>query len=232
MTSINTIARFTGCLYLLLIPLGVLGILYIPSFLFVPGDAATTADNVLANETLFRLGILSALAVQLVYIILVLFFYKLLKSVSRSVAILMVVLVLVAVPIAMLNELNHFAVLELLGNEQLLTIFTTDQEQAMATLFFELHDYGIIIAQIFWGLWLAPLGYLIFRSGYIPKFLGVLMVIACCGYVLDTFFAIFFPEFGFAISQFTFLGEVLLPLWLLIKGVNAEEWEKQNLVRA
>ena len=122
-TSPLIYARIAGFLYLLMIPLGIFGILYVPSTLIVLGDAATTAGNILANESLFRLSILSALIIQLDQILLVLVLYKLLKSVNKIHALLMVVFALAAVPIAMLNELNHFAVLLLLNGADYLTLF-------------------------------------------------------------------------------------------------------------
>ena len=128
----NKTARIAGFLYLLLIPLGVFGILYVPSTLFVPGDVAATASNIMANETLFRLSIVSALLTQVVQIFAVLFLYKVLKPAGKNLAVLMVVFILVAVPIAMLNELNQFAVLLLLNGAGYLAAFTTDQLQALA----------------------------------------------------------------------------------------------------
>jgi len=131
------------------------------------------------NESLFRLGIFIALVVQLVYILLVLFFYKLLRPVNQSAAVLMATLVLVAVPIAILNELNNFAVLQLLSATEVWAVYSVNQLQAMMSLFLELHDYGILI------------------------------IIAGCGYVLDAIFAILFADFSVSVSQFTFVGELL-----------------------
>jgi len=172
MNPIKT-ARIAGALYLLMVPLGVFGILYIPANFIIPGDAATTASNIMNNEFIFRLSIVSALCIQLIQIFLVLALYQLLKPVSKSIARIMVILILVAVPIAMLNELNQLAVLLLLNGTNYLTVFTTDQLQAFSLIALELHNKGIIIAQIFWGLWLFPMGYLVFKSGYIPGVLGI-----------------------------------------------------------
>ena len=226
---IMTTARIAGFLYLLLIPLGVFGLLYVPNTLMVPGDAAATANNILTNELLFRLSIVSAILVPLVNIVVALFLYKLLKPVNKNYAALMVIFTLVAAPIAMLNELNHVAVLLLLKGPEYLTIFTTSQLQSLVPLFLDLHKSGIQIAGIFWGLWLFPMGYLVFKSNYIPKIIGVLLIIGCFGYLIDfvTFFV--FPDFGVVISEYAFLGEVLMVFWLLIKGVNVEQWEKRAL---
>ncbi len=108
-----------------------------------------------------------------------------------------------------------------------LTVFETDQLHALVPLFLDLREHGINIAGIFWGLWLFPMGYLVFKSGYIPRIIGVLLIIGCFGYLIDSFTFFLFPNFDVVISEFTFLGELLLPLWLLIKGVNVEQWEKR-----
>ena len=141
----------------------------------------------------------------------------------------MVILVLVAAPIAMLNELNHVAVLLVLSGSDFLTTFSLDQVQASVPLFLNLHEHGVFIAQIFWGLWLFPMGYLIFKSNFLPKALGILMIIGGFGYLVDSFVYFIFPDFNVTFSEFTFLGELLLPLWLMFKGVNHEQWEKYAL---
>ncbi len=225
----NKTARVAGCLYLMLFPLGIFGIIYIPSSLIVLGDAATTASNIMANELLYRLSIVTALTLQIVYIFLALALYKLLNPVDKNNAVLMVILVLVAAPIAMLNELNHVAVLLVLSGSDFLTTFSMDQVQASVPLFLNLHEHGVFIAQIFWGLWLFPMGYLIFKSNFLPKALGILMIIGGFGYLVDSFVYFIFPDFDVTFSEFTFLGELLLPLWLMFKGVNHEQWENYAL---
>jgi len=225
----NKTARVAGCLYLMLFPLGIFGIIYVPSSLIVLGDAATTASNIMANELLYRLSIVTALTLQIVYIFLALALYKLLNPVDKNNAVLMVILVLVAAPIAMLNELNHVAVLLVLSGSDLLTTFSLDQVQASVPLFLNLHEHGVFIAQIFWGLWLFPMGYLIFKSNFLPLALGILMIIGGFGYLVDSFVYFIFPDFDVTFSEFTFLGELLLPLWLMFKGVNHEQWEKYAL---
>ena len=229
MNSIQKTARTTGFLYMLLIPLGVLAMIYVPNTLFVPGDIAATVSNIMANQTLFRVSIVSALITQVVQIFVVLYLYKILKPVNKNHAVLMVVFSLVAVPIAMLNELNHFAVLLLLNGTDYLTFFTSDQIQSLVALFLDLRVTGIFIAQIFWGLWLFPMGYLVYKSGFLPKIIGALLIVAVFGYLADSFIFFFVPDFGITFSEFTFLGELLITFWLLIKGVNVEQWEKHTL---
>jgi len=231
-TSPLVYARVAGFLYLLLIPFSFFGIIYVPSNLVVPGDAATTASNIMASEGLFRTAIVSHLIGQTIFILLPLVLYKLLKPVNKNHALLMVVFALIGVPIAFINELNHFAALILLSGADYLTAFEADQLHAQVMLFLDLREHGVFIAQIFWGLWLFPLGYLVFKSGFLPKTLGVLLMIGCFGYLIDVLTFMLFPNFDVTISQFTFIGELLLPLWLLFKGVNVEQWEKRVLESA
>ena len=224
-------ARLAGLLYVLMIPLGLFGIMYVSRALVVAGDAAKTATNILDNVGLFRLSIVTALIVQVTHIFIVLLLYKILKPVSKNLASLMVIFMLVGIPITMLNELNHFAVLLLLGGAGYLSVFTAGQLQALVPLFFELHEYGIFIASIFWGLWLLPMGYLVFKAGFISKIPGVLLIIAGFGYLIDTFARLLLPNYGATIIatiiSVTLFGELVFPIWLLIKGVNIEKWKKR-----
>jgi Domain of unknown function (DUF4386) len=205
-------ARIAGLLYLSLLPLGLFGTL-------LSGPSS-------------RLGIVSALLVQIVNIFVVLALYQLLKPVSKNMAVLMVVFLLLGVPIAMLNELNQFAVLLLSSGATSLRGFTADQLHALVLLFGNLHDYGIAIAGLFWGLWLFPMGYLVFKSGFLPRILGILLMIGCAGYLIQSFAAFLLLNFSVNIALLTFWGEVLFPLWLVIKGVNVEQWEKRALEAA
>ncbi len=230
--SIQKTARTTGFLYMLLIPLGVLGMIYVPNTLFVPGDIATTVSNIMANQTLFRSSIFIALLTQVVQIFVVLNLYKVLKPVNKNHAVYMVVFILIGVPIAMLNEVNQIAVLLLLNGPDYLSFFTADQIQALIALFLDLRLAGIFIAQIFWGLWLFPMGYLVYKSGFLPKIIGALLIVACFGYLTDSFLYFFVPDFGITFSEFTFLGEAAITFWLLIKGVKVEEWKKLALESA
>jgi hypothetical protein len=207
-------AKIAGWLYLCLIPLGILGIIYVPATLFVAGDIGATISNIVANELLFRVGVVSAFLVQLVSVCVVLYLYKLLKPVNQSHALLMVLCLLLSVPITLVNELFHIAVLVLLNS--------SEPSHELVSLFLELHGHGIFVSQIFWGLWLFPMGYLVFKSGFLPKILGVLLMIGCVGYVIDSVTHFLLPDFGFTFSEFTFVGELLLPLWLVIKGVDVE----------
>jgi hypothetical protein len=143
----------------------------------------------------------------------------------------MVIFFLVSVPITMLNELNQFAALLLLSGDGYLTVFDADQLYAQVMFVLNLHEHGIHISGIFWGLWLFPMGYLVFKSGFLPRVLGILLIIGCFGYIWDSIRFFFFPDIK-PIVLYTFWGELLLPLWLLIKGVNVEQWKKRALESA
>jgi len=221
-TSPLVYARVAGLLYLVVAVLGGFAF-FLSQSLIVPGDAATTANNIMASESLFRLAVMSGLIAQTVQILLVLVLYKLLKPVNKTFSLLMIIFSLVGIPIAMLNLLNQFAALLLLSGTDYLALFEPGQLHAQALFFLDLYKQGINIAQIFWGLWLLPLGYLVFKSGFLPRILGVLLVIGGFGYLIDTFIFFLFPNFDVAISQYTFIGELVFPLWLLIKGVTVEE---------
>ena len=227
----NKTARIAGFLYLLLAPLGFFGGMYIPS-LTVPGNAAATVGNIMAHAVLFRLSIFSALLTPIVTVFVALFLYKLFKSVDKNQAVLMVIFAFAALPIAMLNELNHYAVLQLLNGTNYLKVLGVDQLYSQVMFFLDLSQYGVSIAGIFWGLWLLPMGYLVFKSGFFPRVIGVLLIIAGLGYIIDTTALFLWPDLNLDISQFTYYGEFFMLLWLLIKGVNVERWEKRALASA
>lgn len=228
MHKISKDARLSGFLYLLMGPFAAFSVLYLRSVLFVSEDATATANNILASEGLFRLGIISTFIYQIIFMCLVLFLYNLFKCVNRNIALLMLTLVLVSIPIVCLNELNQFAVLSLLSNDEYLAVFDIKQLYAQAQFFYDLHERGILIAQVFWGLWLLPLGMLVYKSNFVPKVIGVLLVIAGIGYLFDCITLILVPDWGVVISMFTFFGEPIFALWLLIKDINSEKWEKYN----
>jgi hypothetical protein len=144
----------------------------------------------------------------------------------------MVVLIVVAVPIVFINEVNHLGVLLLLSEADYLKAFQADELQAQVMFLPDLHAQGIGVAQVFWGLWLLPLGYLIFRSEFLPKVLGILVLIGGLGYLIDSVAFFLLPNVEFAVSQVTGLGEILLALWLLIKGVDVKRWEERALQAA
>ncbi len=213
--SIKGFARLTGFMYFLLIPLGVLGIMYIPT-LVVEGDHDATVANIAENSGMFKLSMLTALLVQIVHITVALMLYRLFLPVNRTVARLLVLMAMLAVPIALLNEANNGAVLLVLGNPEL--------SNSLVALFLGIHQYGIYIVGIFWGFWLFPMGYLAYKSNFMPKIIGIALMIGCFGYVADSFIYMVAPDFGFQFALFLFVGEVMITFWLLIMGVNEEKW--------
>lgn len=227
--SINRTARIAGLLYLLLAIFGGGAEFLVRQSMVVPGDAAATAANILAAEWTFRLGFLAELAGQVVFIYLVMALYSILKPVNRYQAVLMVTFVVIAVTITCLNMLNQFAALFFLGEPGYLSVFNPEQLQALALLFLNMHKAGYLIAQVFFGLWLLPLGILVYKSGFFPRLLGILLVVACAGYLADVVIYALFPTVDLVLSEFTFIGELLLLFWLLVKGVNVERWETRAL---
>lgn len=216
-TNKNT-ARIAGFLYLLQIPLGIFGIIYIPKFLVVPDNVSATISNILAHEFLFRLSMVSAILCALVTVLTAIYISKLLKPVNSSWAGCIVLFAALAAPISVLNELNHVAVLILVKNPSVMSGYSENQVHLLILFFLELHKYGMQLVGIFFGLWLLPMGLLIIKSGFIPRIIGILLLVTCCGYLID--FTIFFlsPNIKIVVSEYTWLGEVLMVLWLLTKG--------------
>ena len=223
-------ARIAGALYLFGNPFAPFFLLILPARLIVRGDAAGTAGNIMASESLFRLGIVDLLYNSILSIFLALALYQVLKVVNRNMAWLMVIFALVGAPIGMLNELNNLAVLQLLSSADYLRVFTAEQLQVLAYFFVRLHSQGLNINMIFWGLWLFPLGVLVFKSGFLPKIIGILLMIACLGYVVQSIAAIL--GYNLSVMFLTGWGELMLGLWLLIKGVDVAQWQKRALESA
>lgn len=230
--SIQKTARIAGFLYLILAVCGSFAEFAVRQSIIVSGDAAATVANLLASVQTFRLGIFAELVGQTVFIFLALYLYRLLKSVDRDQAVVMVILVIVAVTITCLNMLNQFAALTLSTGAGYLSAFDPGQLQTMALYMLNLHKAGYMIAQVFFGLWLLPLGLLVYKSGFMPKIVGILLMVACFGYLIDVATFFLMPGFDLVLSEFTFVGELLIMLWLLIKGVNVEKWEQRTLQSA
>jgi len=224
MSSIKNPGRFAGLLYLLMSIPGFFAIMYVPGKLIVHGNAAATASNIAAHETLFRLGIAAQLISQAGFIFVALALFELLKGVNRRHASLMVTLVVVQIPIAFVNELNSIAALVLVRGADFLSIFDKPQRDALAMLFLNLHGSGFDVAEIFWGLWLFPLALLVYRSRFLPRFLGVWLAIDGFAYVILSLTGTLSPQYYdkvFTYAQPAFFGEVAFMLWLLIKGARA-----------
>jgi hypothetical protein len=223
MNSTRNPGRFAGLLYLLTSIVGFFAMAYVPSKLIVHGNAAATANNIAASETLFRLGIAAELIGMAGFIFVALALYDLLQGVNPRHASLMVTLIVVSVPIAFLNELNSIAALVLVRGADFLSIFEKPQRDALAMLFLNLHHYGFVVAEIFWGLWLFPLALLVYRSRFLPRFLGVWIALAGFAWVILSLTGILLPQYQGKVdtySQPAFFGEIALMLWLVIKGAK------------
>jgi hypothetical protein len=198
-------------------------LLYVPAKLIVRGNAAATADNILNHEMLFRLGIVGELLGSIIFILLGVALYRLLSGVNKTWAGLMVALVLVSAAVGFLNVLNNIAALTLFRGGEFLTVIDKPQRDALAYLFLRLQNQGIFMNEIFWGLWLFPFGLLVYRSGFFPRFLGVWLILNCFAYVVLSLVALLFPTYydtAFLIAQPVLFGELVIMLWLLIKGAK------------
>jgi Domain of unknown function (DUF4386) len=224
MSFIHNPGRVAGFLYLLLIVIAPLRLIYIPSTLFVRGNATATANNIVAHELLFRLGIVSDLLAGTILIFLVLALYRLLKGVDENQAVLMVILGgLIPATIDFLNVLNDAAALVLVHGADFLSVLEKPQRDALAMLFLRLHHHEIVAAEILWGLWLFPLAILVYRSRFLPRFLGVWLIINGFAYLTMSFTSLLSPQYEDMVSNIAFpalLGEVAIMLWLLIKGAK------------
>jgi len=215
--------RFAGLLYIVASILAIFALLYVPSRLIVHGNPTATADNIASSETLFRLGIAADLIGQALFIFVALALYDLLKGVNQRHALLMLTLILVSIPIAFLNEVNSLAVLTLVRGADSQALFEKPQRDTLAMLFLNLHGDGFDVAGIFWGLWLFPLGLLVYRSGFLPRFLGVLLLLGGFYFLVNSLASLVLPRYEAIVLRWTSplqFGEVLFMLWLLIKGAK------------
>jgi hypothetical protein len=230
MNSIQKTAKVAGVLYLLIAVLAGFVHFYVPGKLFVSGDAGTTASNIMASQGLFRMSIGVELVILLSEIVLSILLYVLLRPVNKTLSLVAAVSRLAMTTIHGVNLLNLFVVLLLLGGAGYLTVFQPDQLQALVRLFLDAYSYGFAIGIIFFTLHVFLVGYLIFKSGYFPKVLGVLFIIASLGYLIDNFSYVLLKNYVTGAAYFALpiaIAEIAFPLWLLIKGVNAEQWEKR-----
>ncbi len=224
MDAVKQQARKAGLLYLLIVATAWIGLLYVPDALYVTDNAPATADRIRASEWLLRAGIASEIFHQIVQIFLLLALYRLFESVDKTLAQLLVILgALISVPIVLINTLNEIAALMLAGNSSFLAAIPRPELDALSYLFLKLHSRGITIAAIFWGLWLLPFGLLVIRSGFIPRVLGILLIIAGCAYLVDSTFTLVLPQYRPAVSGIAGvleLAEIPIVFWLAIWGAR------------
>ncbi|MFB3903547.1 MAG: DUF4386 domain-containing protein [Acidobacteriota bacterium] len=223
--SIKQQARAAGFLYLLVALTAPVGLLYVPGRLIVSGNATATADNIRASESLLRVGIASELIHQTIAVFLVMALYRLFKPVNESQARLLVIFgALLSVPIMFVNVLNNVAALVLVSGADFLEVFGKAQLDALAYLFVRLHGQGITVASIFWGLWLFPFAILVIRSGFIPRILGVLLMIAGIAYLASASATLILPRFAPMVGKVAFpleVAELPIVFWLLVWGARS-----------
>jgi len=224
MDELRRTARTAGMLYLLLAITAPIGLIYVPGQLFVPGDAAATAQRVAASGGLLRLGIASELFHQVLGIFLVLVLFRLFRAVDERNAMRMVILSLLPVPIVFLTVLGEVAALILVSGAGWLSAFDARQLDALTYLSLRLHGQGIVVASIFWGLWLFPFGICAMRSGFVPRALGILLMVAGTAYVASAATTLLLPQYRQAVGQVAMaleVGELPIIFWLLHRGMRA-----------
>src|SRR5438552_13192129 len=226
MSSARNPGRVAGFIYLLLSVIAPFRLMYIPNALFVRGNATATANNIVAHETLFRLGIVSDLISGVIVIFVALALYRLFKRVDRNQAVLMVILGgVLPSAIYFFNVLNDAAALMLARGADFLSVFEKPHRDALAMLFLRLHHQEVVAAEVFWGLWLFPLGVLAYRSRFLPRFLGVWLIINGFGYLAMSFTGLLLPDYASRVENITFpalTGELAFLLWLLIRGAREQ----------
>ncbi len=223
MDSIKSQARWAGLLYAMASSLAPFAYLYVPGRLLVQNDALATADHVRASEGLLRAAICAELFGVTVLIFAALALYELFKHVDRKTAWLAAAMILVSVPISYVNVLNHLAPLVLLKNPAIAAVLDPGQIAAQVTLFLRLHNFSLLVNQIFWGLWLLPIGILVMRSGFIPRWLAWPLFAAGAGYVLHSLGGLVLPPSQRWITdnlQVLGVGEAPFTLYLMIWGVR------------
>jgi hypothetical protein len=224
MNWIKNPGRVVGLIYLLLVIGGPLRLMYIPETLFVHGDATATANSIAAHETLFRLGMVSEVFCAVVLIFLTLAFFRLFQEVDKHLATLVVILGgAMPATINFFNTVNDGAALLLIRGADFLSVFDKPQRDALAMLFLRLHYQEILAAETLWGLWLLPLGLLVYKSRMLPRFIGVWLILNCFAYVATSFVGLMLPQYLDVVEKVTFpvlFGELALVLWLLVMGTK------------
>lgn len=223
-------ASIAGVLYLIVIVTGVFAIIYVRGAVFVPGDAAATAANILAHELRFRLGFVAELFACCCNIPMAVIFYNLFQVVNKSLTLVVVFFMLVGSAIESVVLLNHFTPLILLGDAHYLSALKPEQLQVQAYMSLALQDIGLAIALVFFGFYCLVLGYLIFRSTFLPRIIGVLLAIEGCGYLFTDIASFLAPASSSKILPYflpTAIAEISHSLWLIVVGINVPRWEER-----
>jgi len=216
-------ARIAGAIYLSMVLIAPFCLIYVPSKLIVHGNASATADNILAHETMFRISIMGDLIGQAIFICLGIALYRLLSGVNKTWAVLMVAFVLVSAAACFLNVLNNIAAVILFRGGEFLSVIAKEQRDALGYFFLRLYNNGTFMAEIFWGLWLFPLALLVYRSRFLPRFLGVWLALAGFAWVILSLTGVLLPQHADKVDTYlqpAILGEIAFMLWLVIKGAK------------
>jgi len=225
MTEQNKTSRIAGLIYLGVVLTGIFSLMYVPSKLINYDNASLTFQNIKFSETLFRFGIASGLLCYIFFLFLPLVLYKLLIQVNENMAKIMVLLAVISVPMYFINVQNEFTALSLINNPSFFTGFSTGQIQTQVLFYINQYNNGMRLIHIFSGLWLFPFGYLVFKSNFLPKFLGILLMLGCFGYLINFLgysLILNYSELGISsyISLPASLGEIGTCLWLLFVGAK------------
>lgn len=225
-------ARVGGIAYLIIIIAGLMGEMFIRNPVIVSGNATATANHIVASHRLWRLGIAGDLVMHICDVVLMVVLYVLLKPVNRNLALMAVLFNLIQTAVLVANKMNLLMPLFFLGEDEYLKVFNSEQLQALSYLSIKAHSYGFGIGLIFFGCECLIIGYLIYRSGYFPRLIGILMVIAGLSYLGNSFILILAPAYANVafpiLLALAFPAELSLCLWLLIKGVALEKWQMKG----
>lgn len=225
-------ARFAGILYFLIGIFGFFGIMYVPSHIEVIGDVQATFNGLIENELLFRMGIYSHLLNTVVFTMMVLIFYQMFSHINKYWAMLMVAFVLVHISFEFGSEVLNYTAIRI-ADGTFLESMELLQRQEWVYLFLRMGHYGAVgLAIAFWGLWLIPLGILVYKSGFIPRIFGILLVAGGIAYIIDSIYFILFPGMGGMVKDLLMIvfsvAEISFIFWLLIKGVSSPKTEVLN----
>ena len=233
MTSNKRTARIAGLLYLGVVLTGIFSLMYVPSKLIVWDNATTTFNNIKASETLFRFGIINGIICYIFFLFLPIVLHKLFKPVNDNYSKIMVLLAVISTPIYFINVQNQFTILSLVSSSNYLQGFSIEQIKSMIMLYLEQYDNGMRIVHLFSGLWLFPFGYLVYKSDFLPKVFGILLILGCFGYLINFFGNTLLSNYseigiGKYISLPASIGEIGICLWLLIMGAKNNNLQKED----
>ena len=225
MTNQSNLARWAGLVYLVVIVTGTFSMGCVPSQLAAPGHPQTVLANIVAHEWLFSAGVASFMIEQVAFLLLPLLLFLLLRSINQRIAVVMVALAVTAVPIALMGVAHRLDALWMLADSGGVPL---DTAQAMASLALKSYGHAVFVASMFWGLWLLPFGYLVFKSRMLPRVLGVLLIMGGFAYLIDVFAELLLPGYAdLAFSNYVHLpasvSEVAICLWLLLMGVRTSD---------